>query len=233
MSLMRTKMKVFFGLVIGVIAVTTGVVVSSGSGASRSQALSSSRQTAEDGYLRQHGVSRSDLVQSHVTKAGLPVDVANGTDGTKCIAIATRNSACVSPQAITSGKGVAITAECDHANNTSLQDVAGLVPSNVEKVELALSDGGAKTATVVNGSFVFEGPLPSKSDPYPTTVKWVDGNGSVVHTDTFPALPDCNGDIPDGARISPSQRSALQGANDKVKAAARAAAVRQGLVPKG
>lgn len=229
---MRMRIKVLLGITLVTAAVGVGIVASSGSGASRSQALASAQQTAEDRYLGEHGVKRDDLTQSHLTKSGLSVGIADGKNGTKCIAIATRNSACVSPQAISSGHGLSISAECNPANKTSLEEIAGLVPTAVAKVELALSDGATRTAAVADGSFVFEGPVTGKTDPYPTTLKWVDRSGSVVHTQTFPALSDCNGDIPDGARLSPSQRARLQAIEDTDKASSRAAAVRQGLAPK-
>jgi len=232
------RVKVFLGVTLATTAAGTGVVVSSGSGASPSQkppsggqTVESARQAAEDHYLGEHGVKRDDLTQTQVTESGLSIGVANGRDGTRCIAIVAHNSACASPQDISSGRGFAVTSECNRASHTSREDIAGLVPATIAKVELALSDNTTRTATVVNGAYVFENPVAGKSDPYPITLRWVDRSGSVVRADTFPALKDCNGDIPDGARLSPTQRARLQAIRAKVKAAERAAAVRQGLAP--
>jgi hypothetical protein len=101
----------------------------------------------------------------------------------------TAGETCDTLAAIDEGKAISVTDECG-ASGHQLMEVTGLAPEGVMSVRLASSDGSYQTATVVNGSFKFDGTNPAQGAPYPTGVDWIASDGASVGTAPLPVEGD-------------------------------------------
>jgi hypothetical protein len=101
----------------------------------------------------------------------------------------TAGETCDTLAAIDEGKAISVSDECG-ASGHQLMEVTGLAPEGVASVRLVSSDGSYQTATVVNGSFKFDGTNPAQGAPYPTGVDWIKSDGASVGTAQLPVEGD-------------------------------------------
>jgi hypothetical protein len=142
-------------------------------------------------FARADGLTPSDATPVFTLANGESVGVVENS-AAKCLIRSLdghSDETCATTAEIAEGKGISVGDECGSAGK-NLMEITGLAPDGTVSVRMKSSDGTAQTATVVDGTFKFDGTNPAQGAPYPTGVEWVASSGATIGSADLPVQGD-------------------------------------------
>lgn len=107
-------------------------------------------------------------------------------DAAACLVISNGQDLCYSAAAISTGLAFSIHNDCSVGSDRSMT-IEGFVPPGASRVAVTYSNGSAPLhSEAVNGGYILSGSTPPKGKPYPTSLRYLNGNGVQVSAREIP-----------------------------------------------
>ncbi len=108
---------------------------------------------------------------------GQTVSVAQSAKAA-CLLREDENDHCYSKTSIATGLGFSVTNDCSTGGDRAML-VRGFGPGGAAAVEVVYSDGSVPLkADLVDGAFFLSGTTPTKGEPYPEAIRFLDAGGT-------------------------------------------------------
>jgi hypothetical protein len=180
------RRRVLVGLVALVVLAGSAIAVAVGVGSDSDNTVA---QDAATNYAATRGTHR--VVQSWgvdpatakpaLESAGQTVSVAE-SDKAACLLREDENDHCYSKTSIATGLGFSVTNDCSAGGDRAML-VRGFAPEGATSVEVAYSDGTTPLkAELVNGAFFLASTTPTKGEPYPSEIRYLNSGGKTVRS---------------------------------------------------